>query len=101
MEKQRISTATGAQPVGANSQGLRAVDFVFVSGQGPLDPKTGKADAHHRRQPVAWHSGGDRRHRLRREALIKLQMRDRGDSGRGLRHCFLILVKPRRRIVQG
>jgi len=42
MGKQRISTPTGAQPVGAYSQGLRAGDFVFVSGQGPLDPKTGK-----------------------------------------------------------
>jgi len=42
MRKQRISTTTGAQPVGAYSQGLRAGDFVFVSGQGPLDPKTGK-----------------------------------------------------------
>jgi len=42
MDKQRISTTTGAQPVGAYSQGLRAGDFVFVSGQGPLDPKTGK-----------------------------------------------------------
>ena len=42
MEKQRISTTTGAQPVGAYSQGLRAGDFVFVSGQGPFDPKTGK-----------------------------------------------------------
>ena len=42
MGKQRISTTTGAQPVGAYSQGLRAGDIVFVSGQGPLDPKTGK-----------------------------------------------------------
>ena len=42
MGKQRISTTTGAQPVGAYSQGLRAGDFVFVSGQGPLDPKTGR-----------------------------------------------------------
>ena len=42
MTKQRISTTTGAQPIGAYSQGLRAGDFVFVSGQGPLDPKTGK-----------------------------------------------------------
>ena len=41
MEKQPIFTTTGAQPVGAYSQGLRAGDFVFVSGQGPLDPKTG------------------------------------------------------------
>ena len=42
MSKQQISTSTGAQPVGAYSQGLRAGDFVFVSGQGPLDPQTGK-----------------------------------------------------------
>jgi 2-iminobutanoate/2-iminopropanoate deaminase len=42
MTKQRISTTTGAQPIGAYSQGLRAGDFIFVSGQGPLDPKTGK-----------------------------------------------------------
>ena len=42
MPKQRISTTTGAQPVRAYSQGLHAGDFVFVSGQGPLDPKTGK-----------------------------------------------------------
>ena len=42
MAKKRITTNTGAQPVGAYSQGLRAGDFVFVSGQGPLDPKTGK-----------------------------------------------------------
>jgi 2-iminobutanoate/2-iminopropanoate deaminase len=28
--------------VGAYSQGLRAGNFVFVSGQGPLDPATGK-----------------------------------------------------------
>ena len=42
MPKQQLSTTTGAQPIGAYSQGLRAGDFVFVSGQGPLDPKTGK-----------------------------------------------------------
>src|SRR6185436_6264908 len=42
MPKQQLTTTTGAQPVGAYSQGLRAGDFVFVSGQGPLDPKTGK-----------------------------------------------------------
>jgi 2-iminobutanoate/2-iminopropanoate deaminase len=42
MSKQQISTSTGAQPIGAYSQGLRAGDFVFVSGQGPLDPQTGK-----------------------------------------------------------
>ena len=42
MPKQIITTQTGAQPIGAYSQGLRAGDFVFVSGQGPLDPQTGK-----------------------------------------------------------
>ncbi len=42
MPKQQISTKTGATPVGAYSQGLRVGDFVFVSGQGPLDPETGK-----------------------------------------------------------
>ena len=42
MPKQQITTTTGASPMGAYSQGLRAGDFVFVSGQGPLDPATGK-----------------------------------------------------------
>ena len=42
MAKQQIRTSTGASPVGAYSQGLRVGDFVFVSGQGPLDPATGK-----------------------------------------------------------
>lgn len=42
MPKQQITTRTGAAPVGAYSQGLRAGDFIFVSGQGPLDPETGK-----------------------------------------------------------
>ncbi len=41
MAKQQIRTDTGAQPIGAYSQGLRAGDFIFVSGQGPLDPNTG------------------------------------------------------------
>ena len=42
MPKQQITTMTGASPMGAYSQGLRAGDFVFVSGQGPIDPATGK-----------------------------------------------------------
>jgi 2-iminobutanoate/2-iminopropanoate deaminase len=42
MPKQQISTKKGATPVGAYSQGLRVGDFVFVSGQGPLDPDTGQ-----------------------------------------------------------
>ena len=42
MPKQQINTTSGASPMGAYSQGLRAGDFIFVSGQGPLDPSTGK-----------------------------------------------------------
>ena len=42
MPKQQIRTTSGASPVGAYSQGLRAGDFIFVSGQGPLDPATGQ-----------------------------------------------------------
>ena len=42
MPKQQISTKKGASPGGAYSQGLKAGDFVFVSGQGPLDPETGQ-----------------------------------------------------------
>ena len=42
MPKQQIRTNTGASPIGAYSQGIRAGDFIFVSGQGPLDPETGR-----------------------------------------------------------
>ena len=42
MPKQQISTRSGASPIGAYSQGLRVGDFIFVSGQGPLDPATGQ-----------------------------------------------------------
>jgi len=42
MPKQQITTKSGASPVGAYSQGLRVGDFIFVSGQGPLDPATGQ-----------------------------------------------------------
>ncbi len=42
MPKQQITTKSGASPIGAYSQGIRAGDFIFVSGQGPLDPTTGK-----------------------------------------------------------
>jgi 2-iminobutanoate/2-iminopropanoate deaminase len=42
MPKQQITTQSGASPIGAYSQGIRAGDFIFVSGQGPLDPVTGQ-----------------------------------------------------------
>jgi 2-iminobutanoate/2-iminopropanoate deaminase len=42
MPKQPITTTSGAAPIGAYSQGIRAGDFIFVSGQGPRDPATGQ-----------------------------------------------------------
>jgi 2-iminobutanoate/2-iminopropanoate deaminase len=42
MPKQQIRTTSGASPIRPYSQGLRVGDFLFVSGQGPLDPATGK-----------------------------------------------------------
>jgi len=42
MAKKQVHTRSGAAPVGPYSQGLVVGDFVFVSGQGPLDPQTGK-----------------------------------------------------------
>jgi len=40
--KQLVSGKGVARSTGRYSPGLRAGDFVFVSGQGPLDPDTGK-----------------------------------------------------------
>ena len=42
MAKQLIQTDGAPRPGGAYSQGLRAGDFIFVAGQGPTDPATGK-----------------------------------------------------------
>jgi len=42
MVKQQLNPATAAPLVGAYSPGLRVGDFVFVSGQVPRDPTTGK-----------------------------------------------------------
>jgi 2-iminobutanoate/2-iminopropanoate deaminase len=43
MPKQPIRTDSAGPPLGAYSQGIRAGDFVFVSGCGPIDPGTGGA----------------------------------------------------------
>lgn len=40
MAKYVIQTSQGAAPQGAYSQGWRAGDFIFVTGTGPVDPKT-------------------------------------------------------------
>lgn len=42
MPKQLIAPPTGPKPAGAYSPGLRAGDFIFVAGQGPIDPNTGQ-----------------------------------------------------------
>ncbi len=42
MGKQQIRTDGAAAPGGAYSQGIRAGDFVYVSGQGPIDPASGE-----------------------------------------------------------
>lgn len=41
MTKHEIRTSAAPAPIGPFSQGLRVGDFVFVSGQGPIDPATG------------------------------------------------------------
>jgi 2-iminobutanoate/2-iminopropanoate deaminase len=42
LAKQQIRTDSAAAPGGAYSQGIRAGDFVYVSGQGPIDSETGQ-----------------------------------------------------------
>ncbi len=42
MQKQVISTPLGPPAIGAYSQAVQAGNFVFVSGQIPLDPATGQ-----------------------------------------------------------
>ncbi len=45
MPKQQVTTDKAPRPAGPYSQGLRVGDFVFVAGQGPADPVTGKIGA--------------------------------------------------------
>ena len=42
MPRRKIETAAGPRPICPYSQGLRAGDFIFVSGQGPWDPSSGE-----------------------------------------------------------
>lgn len=42
MDKQIIRTPNAPQPLGPYSQGIKAGNFLFISGQGPIDPKTGQ-----------------------------------------------------------
>jgi 2-iminobutanoate/2-iminopropanoate deaminase len=42
MAREFIKTQNAPQPLGPYSQGIKTGDFLFVSGQGPIDPKTGK-----------------------------------------------------------
>ena len=39
MKKQTISTANAPKPVGPYSQAVKVGDFIFISGQIPIDPK--------------------------------------------------------------
>lgn len=42
--RKAIATETGPKPVGPYSQAIVDGDFVFVSGQGPINPATGKLE---------------------------------------------------------
>ena len=42
MPNQAIKTPKAPQPIGPYSQGIMADGFLFVSGQGAMDPNTGK-----------------------------------------------------------
>ncbi len=42
MAKQRIFTERGPKPVGPYNQAIVAGNTIYVAGQGPIDPRTGK-----------------------------------------------------------
>lgn len=42
MSKDVIRTENAPTPIGPYSQAIKAGNFLFISGQGPIDPKTGK-----------------------------------------------------------
>ena len=45
MSKEIISTGNAPGAIGPYSQGVVSGDFLFTSGQLPIDPATGKADS--------------------------------------------------------
>ncbi|MGB9727465.1 MAG: RidA family protein [Nitrososphaeria archaeon] len=42
MVKEIFKTERAPTPIGPYSQAIKAGNFLFISGQGPIDPKTGK-----------------------------------------------------------
>jgi len=42
MTRTIVRTPNSPQPVGPYSQGIKVGNFLFIAGQGPLDPRTGK-----------------------------------------------------------
>jgi 2-iminobutanoate/2-iminopropanoate deaminase len=42
--KETVKTQNAPQPLGPYSQGVKVGNFLFVSGQGPINPRTGKID---------------------------------------------------------
>jgi len=45
MEKTIVNTPNAPAPIGPYSQAVRAGNFLFISGQIPIDPATGKVEA--------------------------------------------------------
>ncbi len=45
MAKQELRSASSAPPMGAYSQGIRAGDFVYITGTAPVNPETGTITA--------------------------------------------------------
>ena len=54
MPKQPLHSDQAGPPLGAYSQGIRAGDFIFVSGCGPIDAQTAQV----RGETVAEQTGG-------------------------------------------
>ena len=45
MEKRIVSTPDAPEPIGPYSQAIEAGNFLFISGQVPINPKTGNVEA--------------------------------------------------------